>query len=45
MALGYADRVTAYAFRRRAATDLVKAVGYDLTRDIMGHAPETRKLK
>jgi len=44
VALGYQDRITAYALRRRAASDLVQSVGYDLTRDIMGHAPETSEL-
>lgn len=43
--LGYTQPVTAYSFRRRTATDLVSRIGYKLTREIMGHAPDTMTLE
>lgn len=40
-ALGYTEAITLYSFRRRAASDLVELVGYEMTREIMGHSPHS----
>ena len=42
-AAGYTSGITFSSFRRRGATDLVVRVGYEMTREIMGHAPTTRR--
>ena len=43
--LGFAQPITFYAIRRQVATDLVQLIGTERTREIMGHAPETRTLE
>jgi len=42
--LGYSVRIHPYAFRRKAATDLVGRIGIALTKHIMGHALEQSKF-
>lgn len=44
-ALGYGQTINFYSIRRRAATDLVRRVGVEATRVLMGHTPESRTLE
>ncbi|SMQ45618.1 unnamed protein product [Zymoseptoria tritici ST99CH_3D7] len=43
--IGYTQRITWYSIRRRAATDLAANIGVDLTRMLLGHAPDSRTLE
>ena len=42
--VGYMDDISIYSLRRRTANDLVKKIGLQLTRQIMGHSPHSRKF-
>ena len=43
-ALGYHQTLTFYAIRRMAATDLVRRIGAEAAREILGHSPDTCKF-
>lgn len=42
--LGYRLRPTMYSIGRRTATDLVRTIGTEATRDIISHDPASRML-
>jgi len=42
--VGFTQPISFYSIRRRSASDLVQRIGYEATREIMGHAPGTRKF-
>ncbi|RSL58139.1 hypothetical protein CEP54_007925 [Fusarium duplospermum] len=42
---GYAENLTFYSFRRRAAADLTRKIGHDAARLIMNHDPASRLLE
>ncbi|KAK7522788.1 uncharacterized protein IWZ02DRAFT_450515 [Phyllosticta citriasiana] len=44
-ALGYPSGITFYSIRRKIASDLVRRVGLETARNMMGHAPESHTLK
>ncbi|RSL42177.1 hypothetical protein CEP53_012340 [Fusarium sp. AF-6] len=43
--IGYAENLTFYSLRRRAATDLTRKIGHDTARLIMNHDPTSRVLE
>jgi hypothetical protein len=42
-ALGFAEDISFHAIRRQTATDLARRIGIEATREIMSHAPDSRK--
>lgn len=43
--IGYDQPITWYSIRRRAATDMVRRVGTNTTRFLLGHAPDSHTLE
>lgn len=41
--IGFEHPITFYSIRRRAATDLALRYGNDVAREVLNHAPDSRK--